>query len=205
MAISTYDELQTAVINWLHREGDTAFAARVPEFIAMAESRMNGHIDSRSMETRTTLTTTASNAYVTLPTDMLEMRRLMLSSTTPVRALKYVTPDEIAHDYAYAVEGEPSVFAVIGGEVQLAPIPDSAYTLELAYIQKVPSLSSSNTTNWLLTKSPDVYLYGTLLQALPYIQDFDNLGTMQTLYRDAVNNLNSIDWYSGSTMTVRAS
>lgn len=202
MALTTYAELQTAVASWLHRDD---ISARIVEMIALAESRMNGHIDSRSMEARSTLTCTASNAYVTLPTDMLEMRRLLLSSTSPARALKYVTPDEITIDYPYTTTGEPYVFAVIGGQVQLAPIPDQAYSLEITYLQKIPNLSDSATTNWLLTKAPDVYLYATLVQSVAYTQDFDKLTTYQTLYKDAVDNLNSIDWYSGSTMAVRVS
>lgn len=204
MAIANYTDLQAAVIEWLHRDGDTAFAARVPDFIAMAESRANGHLKARAMELRSTLACVAGNAFVTLPTDMLEMRRLTVSSTNPVQTLKYVTPDELTHDYSYTTSGVPYVFAVIGSTVQLAPTPDQAYSLELSYMQKIPALAS-NSTNWLLTAYPDVYLYGALIQAATYVQDFSILNTLQTLYRDAVENMNAIDWYSGSTMSVRAS
>lgn len=204
MAIATYSDLQAAVIEWLHRDGDTAFAARVPDFISMCEARANGHLKSRQMEARTTLTCIAGTAFVALPTDMLEMRRLTVSSTNPTQTLKYVTPDELTHDYAYTYSGVPYVFSVIGSNAQLAPTPDQAYSLELTYMQKVPALAT-NSTNWLLTSYPDVYLYGTLIQAVTYVQDFALLNTLQTLYRDAVENLNAIDWYSGSTMAVRAS
>lgn len=204
MSIASYSDLQAAVIEWLHRDGDTAFAARLPDFIALAESRANGHLKSRAMELRTTLTCTPGVAYVSLPSDMLEMRRLSVSSTNPVQTLKYLTPDELSKDYAYTSTGVPYVFAVIGSSAQLGPIPDQAYSLELSYMQKIPPLAS-NSTNWLLTSYPDVYLYGSLIQAATYVQDFSILTTLQTLYRDAVENMNAIDWYSGSTMAVRAS
>jgi hypothetical protein len=32
----------------------------------------------------------------------------------------------------------------------------------MLYSQKVPALSDSATTNWLLTSHPDAYLFGTL-------------------------------------------
>lgn len=200
MSLATYSDLQTAVANWLHRDDLTS---NIPDFIALAEARMNGHIESRSMESRTNLTCTAGNAFVSLPTDMLEMKRLTVSSVDPVQVLKYATPDEISKDYPYSTTGEPVVFTVIGPQIQLAPIPDTAYTLEITYLQKIPALSNSNTTNWVLTNYPDVYLYGALVQSVGYTQDFGNLQTFQTLYRDAVDNLNAIDWYSGSSMAVR--
>jgi hypothetical protein len=202
MSITTYAELQTAVADWLHR---TDLTTKIPDFIALAESAMSARIKCRSMEARSTLTCTASSAYVTLPTDMIEMRRLTLSSTTPARQLKYVTPDEITSDYPYGTTGEPYVFTVIAGQVQLAPIPDSAYTLELTYLQRIPALSDSNTTNWLLTAYPTVYLYGSLLQAQPYMADDARLPVLSQLYKDGVDAINSIDWYSGSTMAVRSS
>lgn len=202
MSIATYADLQTAIGNWINRT-DLA-AARLQEWIALAESRMNGHIKSRSMEARTTLTCTPSSAYVTLPTDVIDVRRLIVSSTTPARVLKYLTPDALTNDYPGNDTGEPGVFTVIGGSAQLAPIPDSAYSLELAYVQSIPALSASNTTNWLLTKHPGVYLYGSLLQGIPYLKAWSELAAIQQLYRDAVDNANALDWYSGSTPTVRA-
>lgn len=203
MTIATYADLQAAVGNWLNR---TDLTARVPEFIALAESRMNGHLRNRSMEVRTTLTCTPASAYVALPADMIEMRRLIVASTStaPSRVLKYLTPDAITNDYPCDTTGEPRVFTVIAGNAQLAPIPDSAYALELTYMQAVPALSDSNPTNWLLTKYPDVYLYGSLMQAVTFLKSWGELAGLQQLYRDAVDNANAVDWYSGSTPTVRA-
>lgn len=200
MAITDYASLQTSVANWLHR---TDLTSLIPDFIALAESKLSSDIDSRSMETRVNLTTTANNAYVTLPTDMLEMRRLQVVTSYNV-TLQYRTPDEIAQEFPTNQTGTPTCFAVVGGQIQLAPIPDSAYTLELVYVQRIPALSNTNTTNWLVTNWPNAYLYGALCAAQPYIANDARLPTFQALYQEAVNGINNIDWYSGSTMRVRA-
>lgn len=199
MSISTYTDLQTSVANWLHRSDLNAL---IPDFIALAEAKLSGDLQARSMEVRTTLTTTAGNAYVTLPTDMLEMHRLTVKSD-PVYVLSYRSPDELQQDYPYSTTGKPAVFAILGGEMQLAPIPDSAYTLELVYKQKIPALSNSNTSNWLLAQWPNAYLYGALCAAQPYIANDQRLPTFQALYQEAVDGINGIDWYSGTTMKVR--
>ena len=199
MTIATYSDLQTSLANWLHRSDLTAL---IPDFIALAEAGLSGDLQARSMEVRTTLTTTAGNAYVTLPTDMLEMHRLTVQSD-PVYVLSYRSPDELQQDYPYTTTGKPAVFAILGSEMQLAPIPDSAYTLELVYKQKIPALSDSNTSNWLLAQWPNAYLYGALCAAQPYIANDQRLPTFQALYQEAVDGINGIDWYSGTTMKVR--
>lgn len=200
MAITDYASLQASVATWLHRADLTAI---IPDFIALAEAKMASDIDARPMDISVTLACTAGNPLVALPSDMLEMRRLLLA-TDPSIVLKYATPDQIASDYPLSLASRPSVFAVLGANLQLAPIPDSDYTLNLDYKQRIPALSVSNTTNWLLTAFPNAYLYGALCAAQPYIINDERLPMFQALYREAVDGINAIDWYSGSTMRVRA-
>lgn len=201
MSVSTYSELQTAIANWLHRDDLTA---KIKDFIALAESRMNGDLSAREMETRATLSASASNAYVPLPLDLMEIRRLMLQ-TNPTRVLKYATPDELQQDFSYSdVTGQPIAFSVIGTQIQLAPIPDSDYSIEISYCQRIPALSDSNTSNWLLTLYPDAYLYDALCEAQPYIVNDARVAVFEQRYRTAVENINAIDWYTGTTMRVRA-
>jgi hypothetical protein len=199
-AITDYASLKTAVSNWLHR---TDLDSYVGDFISLAEGRMSADINARPMETRTSLAVTSGNAYVTLPTDMLEMSRLIVQ-TDPIYTLQYRSADQISTEYPTSQVGEPRVFCVIGADVQLAPIPDADYTMELTYMQRIPSLSSTNTTNWLITAFPNAYLYAALCAAQPYIANDARLPIFEKLYLDSVKAINSIDWYSGSTMRVRA-
>ena len=199
-AIPTYSDLCTKVADWMHR---TDLLSLMPTFVAMAEENMSADIQSRSMDAKTTLTTVAGTATLSLPSDMVEIRRLQIVGSYNT-VLRYVSPDQIGSDYDQNLQARPSEFTVIGGNLELAPIPDSAYSLELVYKQRVPALSNTNTTNWVLTGWPSIYLYGTLVQACAYVLDFERQAVAQKMYQEAVNNINSVDWYSGSTMRVRA-
>lgn len=200
MALSTYSDLQTSVANWLHRSDLTSV---IPDLIAMAEERLTADIVSRSMDTKTNLATVAGTATVALPTDMVEMRRLQIVSSYNT-VLKYVTPDQLSADYYTNQVGLPLVFSIVGSNIELAPTPDAVYTLEITYKQRIPALSSTNTTNWLLTNWPSCYLYATLLQAQPYIMGDERLPVIESLYKEAVSNINAVDFYSGTTMRVKA-
>ena len=200
MALATYSDLKTSVANFMHRSDLTSM---IPDFIRMAESNLSADITARAMDTKTNLATVSGTSTVALPTDMVDMRRLQIVSSYNT-VLKYVSPDELSADYNANLTGVPQVFAIVGGNIELAPIPDAAYTLELTYKQRIPALSDSNTTNWLLTAWPDAYLYATLIAARVYILDDGKVPMFQALYKEAVSNINSVDWYNGSTMRVKA-
>jgi hypothetical protein len=86
-------------------------------------------------------------------------------------------------------------------------VPDATYTTELTYYAKLTKLSNSVTTNWLLTSSPDIYLYGALLQAAPYLQDDARIQVWSSLYDRAMSELQTADdrgASSGGALLTRA-
>jgi hypothetical protein len=200
MSITNYSELQASIANWLNRSD---LSANIPDFITLAEAQLSTDLKTRSMETKTTLSTVVGTNSVALPTDMLEMRRVQVVGTYN-QPLSYRSPDELSYDFAANTSGQPVVFTVVGGNIELAPIPDAVYSLELTYQQRIPALSSVNATNWLLTNWPNAYLFASLLAATPFIMNDARIGTWAQLYAQAVEGINSVDWYSGSTMKVRA-
>lgn len=200
MSITNYSELQTSVASWLNRSD---LSASIPDFITLAETQLNTDLQARAMDAKTTLVTVVGTSTVALPTDMLGMRRLQVVGTYN-QPLSYRSPDELSSDFAANTSGQPVVFTVIGGDVELAPIPDAVYSLELTYKQRIPALSVTNTANWLLTNWPNAYLYASLLAATPFIMNDARLPVWTQLYAQAVEGINNVDWYSGSTMKVRA-
>jgi hypothetical protein len=200
MALSTYAELQASIAGWAHR---TDLTAMIPDFIRMAEVKMTEDLNSREMETTSTLTTTTGSAYVTLPIDFKLVKRLVLVDD-PNRVLKYAAPEVLTEDYPNSGTDESILYTIIGSQLQLAPIPDSNYDLSLTYERTIPALSDSNTTNWLLTRSPNAYLFGSLMMAAPYCRDDPRIAVWQQFYLDAINGINLTDWHNGASMRIRA-
>lgn len=171
MAISTYSELQTAVANWLNRQDLTS---RIPEFIALAEAHLNRRLRVIWMEARDS--GTSSDSVVPMPDDWLETRTLRLASPTRgQQLLEYVGEEEWDALEAKGYTGTTRYYTIINGEFQVLPAPSSSLTYIHRYYAKIPALSDSNTTNWLLTRSPDLYLYATLLAAEAYLKDDERL------------------------------
>jgi len=167
MAITTYTELKTAVDNFLAR---TDLQNRAPEFIALAEARMNREIETRSQEKRITASLVAGDEYVSLPNDVRRIRHVRLN-TSPITNLSFMTPLAIDRAHSATGQAKPQNYSVIGTEIYFRPIPDDAYTAEIAYVASIDALSDSVATNNILTRHPDIYLHGALAEAFGFLMD----------------------------------
>lgn len=185
MSISTYSELKTAIANFLARDDLTA---QIPNFIQLAEARMSRELETRSQEKRSTATLTSGDEYIALPTDLREVRQVKLN-TDPVTNLTYYSPVALDQEYPSAGTGRPRGFSIVGGEMKLRPIPDSGYTAEIIYIGGLTALSDSNTTNNVLTRSPDAYLYGALAEAYAYLLDETRAGQYMQRFNMALEEI----------------
>ena len=171
MAITTYSELKTAVADFLNRDDLTT---AIPNFVALAEASLNRRMRAPEMVTRATVTVDAE--YENRPADWLETIRYQIN-TNPIGVLEFVTPEEaIIQKTKFSTAGAPLFFSTVGTQFQHVPAPDTAYSAELMYYARVTGLSDANTSNWLLTANPDIYLYATLVQSAPYLKEDERIG-----------------------------
>jgi|TARA_Y100000361_G_scaffold152961_1_gene173615 hypothetical protein len=202
MAISTYSELKTAIANWLDRSDLTDV---IPDFIALAETRHKRDFKIRRMETRVTANTIADTEYYTLPDDYIAMRNIKLNTDTKT-PLEFLTPEIMDRLQAGSSVGKPKAYSIKGNTIQLRPIPDGVYEIEIAYYKTFTALSDSNTTNDMLTHHPDAYLYGALVEAEPYLQNDKRLQVWAGLYDRAKEDIiksNERDRHSGTAPVTR--
>lgn len=167
MAITNYTDLQTSVANTLAR---TDLTTQIPDFIALAESRLSRELETRDQEKRSQATLVSGDEYIALPPDMREIREVKLN-TTPNTVLEYMSPVALDNTYVSGGTGKPQAYSIVGAEMKLRPVPDSAYTAEIIYIGSLEALSSTNATNQMLTRHPDAYLTGSLVEAYLYLMD----------------------------------
>ena len=202
MSIDNYSELKTALENWLDR---TDLNARIPEFIQLAEVRIQRLLRPLGIEGRAYTTMVSGQEYYTLPTDFLSCRNVQVNSN-PVRKLVYRSPEQLDHEYPYSESGTPKAYTIIGTELQIKPLPSSTDNLEIAYFKKITPLSDANTTNWTITNAPDLILYGSLIEAEAYLVNDPRVGLWKNAYDEALSLINTEadkGRYSGSQLQIR--
>jgi hypothetical protein len=168
--IATYADLVTAISSDWPARSDIASAADT--FIQLAEAIFNSKLRMRQMEATTTLTPVSN--LCTLPTDYIEYKRVVEVASIR-RPLTYITEDAADRLYPDRAAGLACNFTIMGSQLQAFPL--SSNDIELTYYQKIPGLTSSNTTNWLLTAHPNAYLHACLLYVGEYIKDADRIAT----------------------------
>ena len=203
MAITDFDSLKTSVADFLNRDDLTSV---IPTFIQLAESQLERALRVRDMIERSTAE--IDSQFSALPADFLEAKSFRITSTTPDTPVEYITISEMDRkDQENSSPGKPIYYTIEGSELRVHPIPDSTYDIELAYYEQIPALSDSNTTNWLLTKHPDVYLYSTLVQSAPYLSEDNRINVWGTLMReglDAVRGASDRATYGDGPLVARA-
>ena len=193
MSLNSFDNLKLSIANFLARKD---LDALVPDFITLAESRLNNNPDFRVRQMVCKLIAEISGTEIGLPIDYLGMRVFRQASGEDIRQ---VSPTVLQQNKLNHCEGH--VYCDLGQRLEIWPEADQE-DMALYYYQKLPALSDANQANWLLALAPDVYLYGSLVSASSYMKNDDRVGLWQTLYTDAVNGVINSDandrWSSGS-------
>lgn len=179
--IADYATLKAAVANWLARADLTS---AIPEFIQLAESRINRTLYVR--ERMQEASGTSANGEIPLPDDFDRLVSLRVVSGSQMRPIHPVAADKNTERAGSAVE-----YAVVGSAIRLIGTDEAEYTL--TYYARVPALSDSASQNWLLTKEPGLYLYGSLIEASPYLKNDERALLWAQQYRAVLDDLHMGD------------
>ena len=196
MAFTSYSDLSTTIAGYLARSDLTS---QIPDFIRLCELRLRRDLRIRQMLKSVTTSTTAGDSTVELPSDFLEARDLVVVGN-PVQPLSYLSPSLFNRNARAADAGKPLDYTILANDFQLAPIPDAVYTVKLLYYSAPTFLSDSNTSNAFLANCPDLLLYGSLIEAEPYLMNDPRLQTWTALFNRGLTSLTTSDQqgqYSG--------
>jgi hypothetical protein len=149
---------------------------------------MARELRTRKMLSSATSAFTAGDAKVALPSDFLQIRDLYVQGN-PRFPVSYLSPSAFTRNARADDSGKPVFYTTLAAEFMFAPIPDSAYTLEILYYAKPTVLSGSNASNVFLANYADALLYASLLEAQPYLMDDPRIQTWGDLYGRAVKNI----------------
>ena len=204
MALTTYTELKASLANWLNRSDLTTEIA--DDFIKLAEADFNSKLRVRAMIAQVSITVNAET--VALPTDFLQIRDFYTLSGQTKTPLVYTTPASMDITTGTSTTGKPTSFTILGDTIRFSPVPDSSHTAIMNYFKKFPTLSSTNTTNYILASHPAIYLYGALFHAANFLGGINpqQVQTWQQMYGTAMERLEQNDredQFSGSPLVQR--
>jgi hypothetical protein len=183
MAVSTYSDLTTAIATWGTRTYGTS---QTDEFILLAEAKINRRLGPQYRRETTTTLTTDANGEATLPSDFISMRSVVrdVVGSAPLIPASWRTLISLN---TYEEDGDPSNYAISGSTFKVAPIAEDDFVLR--YWAKLTGLGTNNSTNWLLTFAPDIYLYYCRAVQAAFEEEFAQAAIFEKAGNDAMDEL----------------
>lgn len=179
----TYSTFVTSLAGmWPISPADTNYVAALPNIIDDAEQRVYRELDLLTTIVRdSTGTLTANSRNFTFPQHFVVSEAVNVYtpvSTTTNRYQLVPTSREFLdavwpNEAAASTPSVPQYYAMITDQtIIVGPPPDAAYTVEVIGTVRPAPLSASNTTTYLTTYLPDVFLAASLVFSYGYMKDF---------------------------------
>lgn len=183
MALANYTDLKTAIGNWSKRTTVLAPTGdRTAEMVSLFEATANATIRLRENEIEAPLTATPASSFISLPSNY--QAPVFLKVTSNQRQLRYMPADQLPY---YPAQAGSYRWTVKDSRIQTERDADQAYAYTLRYHKKYDI--ATDTTNSLLTRYPNVYLYGCLIEAAPFVRDINVVELWQARYDRAKADL----------------
>lgn len=189
--ITDYTTLQSAITDYLARSD---LSTVVTTFISQAEARIYRELRVAAMEQIAT-PTVASGAFP-VPADYLEMRNLYVTDAAGAYLfeLERMSPFQLRSNYQIqSSQGQPRYYAREAQNFILGPYPDASYPVSMLYFARLPSLGTSNTTNWLTSANPDLIFAASMLEAGTYMNDAQAVPYWEQRYQSIAQQVQQMD------------
>jgi hypothetical protein len=193
-SVMTYDSLTTDITQYLERS-DTAVVQQIPQFIMLAEFEIAQQIKTLGQQQVVESTMTVGNPIIQKPARWRKTTSMNLTTQSGEIQPIYLRKYEYLRSYSPSVSttSTPLYYADYNYDNWIvAPTPDYAYAFEVLYYERIQPLSSETQTNWLTQNAPNAMLYGTLLQAMPFLKN-DQRQIFQQKYTEAMQVLKQED------------
>lgn len=190
----TYASLVTDISSYLERT-DTATLEKIPTFIMLAEQVISSEIQFLGNLTVVTSTMTVGEPIIVKPArwrKTVSVNLVKSSQRQPVFLRKY---EYLRNYWPNASQTDTPIYYCDYDYTHwlVAPTPDLAYNYEILYYERVQPLDVTNQTNWFTQYAPQAMLYGSLLQAMPFLKNDERIPMWQAQYDKVIATLKTED------------
>ena len=187
---SDYQGLCNKIADTLNRQDLTT---AIPDFTRLGTARIERDM-ARIKHPQAVIRASATCVfnYVPLPSDFIAVYQLLDQDTT--LEIEYVSPEQSKQllSDGWLPSGRPDIFyTILGTRLRILPPPgvDVPTLLDLWYYAQLPELGISAPTNWVLTRYPDLYLYGCLAHSAPYLKADERIQVWEGAYQKILSDI----------------
>lgn len=198
----TFTTLQEDIRRYLERgatyASDPVVYEQIPRLINLAERRISRELKVQGFINVVTGTLAPGTAVYSKPDRWRDVVSINIGTGNQNNTRKVLFSRAYEYLLSYwpdrSQTEEPIFYADYDYDHWLiAPTPDAEYPFEILYYELPPLLDDSVQTNWLTEYAPQLLLYGSLLEATPFLKNDERIGIWQQMYDRAAAMLNGED------------
>lgn len=199
-----YTDVTSLALSYADRN-DSDLVSKMDSFLRIVEARANRFLKTQEMALRYTIPMVTGQNRYTLPSDYTGMREISIySNATPATrtTLQYLSPEQMNS----VQTGSRVYYTITAGKLVVAPSQETGCTVEIVYYRRLTPLSSTVTTNWVSDSSPDVYVFGLLVEISSFVKDPNAKQLWDERFKEALSAIQDDDFsnrWAGSAMRVR--
>lgn len=199
MALNSYAALQTLILRYLRRPGDTLISGDIPDMISLFEREADRRLRTKWNETTMDLEVDPSQYIIQLPNDFRSLRSIRFTGGSPILNLYYMTPEQVSVACG-------NYFTIEGLDLRIADNISYGPVITIGYMKGLTPLSNIVASNWLLENHPDAYLFGSLAEAEAFVGNDERvanwLARRETVFLSIIDADRHARW-DGSTLQMR--
>jgi hypothetical protein len=188
--VMTYSSLFTDIQNTLNRETDAQLVSEIPILVSRAEFRCAREMKTLGFKRVVVTNFSPSSSVMPKPARWRNTISFNYGTGTSGNTFNQMYPREYEFCRMYWPDPTttdssqpPKFYADYDyNNWLIAPTPYTGSPVEISYYEKPCPLSTENQTNWLTDVVPDMLFYASLLEAEPYVKNFDLMQSWQQNY-----------------------
>lgn len=188
MPISNYDDLIKTVVAYSHRDDVQPL---LDTFLQLTETEIYSNPDEPlkllALEISDTATTSTTSRTLDLPSGITRQTSIRLEDNDVIRPIPYTNPTNFVTLDCVSV---PTQYTITNGKIEFNTMPDDNYPVTVNYESMALPLSDSNQTNEVLTKYPNVYLFGMLSNLFTWAMDDEQGSKYSGMFLQAIIDAN---------------
>ena len=192
--VMTYNNLVADIESYLERT-DQATLSKIPTFIGLAEQVIASEIKFLGNLVVVSSNMVSDQPVIQKPArwrKTVSMNVTVAGERRPILLRKYEYLREFWPDPTQT--DVPEYYCDYNYDHWLvAPTPSDDYAYEVLYYERIQPLDSSNQTNWFTQYAPQALLYGSLLQAMPFLKNDERIPMWQQQYQAIMEVLKTED------------
>lgn len=204
-----YATIQNLALSYTDRATDAELLVLVDSMFRMVEAKINRYLLVQDMVVKTQINMDINTEFYGPPLNYNAIKNVFISpvgADSKRNTLHYLAPEQMnnASNNANTVFNE--YYSIVQYQLQVYPLKDNTYNLNIWYFQNVTPLDSVNTTNWCSLKNSDCYVSGMIAEMYAYAKDAEGFKLWDARFKESLASIalqdDTVSW-SGTPLTIQ--